>query len=180
MEFGQHLRTLRTSQGLSQKQLADILNISPSTIGMYEQNRRIPDLKMLKEIASVFEVSLDSLLDNNFTNDTSIGNFIRQVRIRHNFSQKDFAQLFNLKKSDIVAYENSIKFPTHHSLKLICDYFNIDINKFLPIQTQDSSSSLSDREQDLLFTFRQLTKDDQDIIIGDAKKYLKEQQKSKI
>ena len=55
MKFGEQLRTLRNSQKMTQKELADMLGISPSTIGMYEQNRRIPDIKTLTQIASIFE-----------------------------------------------------------------------------------------------------------------------------
>ena len=65
MKFGEQLRTLRNSQKMTQKELANMLGISPSTIGMYEQNRRIPDIKTLTQIASIFEVSLDTLLTNN-------------------------------------------------------------------------------------------------------------------
>ena len=65
MKFGEQLRTLRNSQKMTQKELADMLGISPSTIGMYEQNRRIPDIKTLTQIASIFEASLDNLLTNN-------------------------------------------------------------------------------------------------------------------
>ena len=35
MKFGEQLRTLRNSQKMTQKELADMLGISPSTIGMY-------------------------------------------------------------------------------------------------------------------------------------------------
>ena len=34
MKFGEQLRTLRNSQKMTQKELADMLGISPSTIGM--------------------------------------------------------------------------------------------------------------------------------------------------
>lgn len=180
MKFGEQLRTLRNSQKMTQKELADMLGISPSTIGMYEQNRRIPDIKTLTQIASIFEVSLDTLLTNNIEQNKSIGNFIRHLRVRHNLSQKDFGKLFDTSKSEISAYENNIRTPDNHILQLICDYFGIDIDKLnerftLQTANQPQASALSERERDLLFTFRQLNKDNQDIIVGFAKKYLKEQ-----
>lgn len=53
---------LRKKDGLSQSQLAAKLNVSPSTIGMYEQGRRIPDLNILIAMVKLFNVSLDYLV----------------------------------------------------------------------------------------------------------------------
>lgn len=44
---GENLKKIRESRGLTQKQLADKLNIAFSTVGMYEQGRRQPDLDTL-------------------------------------------------------------------------------------------------------------------------------------
>ena len=51
------------------------------------------------------------------------------------------------------------------------------LNERFTLQTAKppQATALSERERDLLFTFRQLNKDNQDIIVGFAKKYLKEQ-----
>ena len=57
-------RYLREKRGLLQKEVAIDLNISPSTIGMYEQGRREADHNTLKKIANYFNVSIDYLLDN--------------------------------------------------------------------------------------------------------------------
>lgn len=38
--FNKNLKSLRKSKNLLQKDLADILNVSPSTIGMYERGER--------------------------------------------------------------------------------------------------------------------------------------------
>lgn len=65
--FGKNLKKLRTSHGLTQAQLADKLNVSTSTIGMYEQGRREPDTAMLKKICNEFKVSIDSLVGNSYS-----------------------------------------------------------------------------------------------------------------
>ena len=61
---GRKLKNLREKKGLLQKELGDKLNISASTIGMYEQDRRDPDFETLKKIANFFNVTTDYLLDN--------------------------------------------------------------------------------------------------------------------
>ncbi|OAA91222.1 helix-turn-helix domain-containing protein [Clostridium ljungdahlii] len=63
--FGEKLKKLRTDKHMTQQELAKILKISSSTIGMYEQNRRSPDIQTLKLIAKYFNVSVDYLLGNS-------------------------------------------------------------------------------------------------------------------
>ena len=53
---------LRRISGLNQLQLAQELHISPSTIGMYEQGRRTPNVEMLVQMSKFFNVSLDYLI----------------------------------------------------------------------------------------------------------------------
>ena len=64
--FGTRLRFLRKKQSnMTQEQLGKILNVSPSTIGMYERGEREPSYKLLVKIATHFQVSIDYLLDHN-------------------------------------------------------------------------------------------------------------------
>jgi transcriptional regulator with XRE-family HTH domain len=59
--FGSILTYLRKRAGLSQAQLAKYLNVTPATIGLYEQDRRKPSFEMQEKIADYFNVSLDVL-----------------------------------------------------------------------------------------------------------------------
>nr|DAI13178.1 MAG TPA: repressor protein [Caudoviricetes sp.] len=63
--FGDKLKRLREANNLSQQQLAEKLGMSPSGIGMWEQNRRQPDNETLKKIAQLFDVTTDYLLGND-------------------------------------------------------------------------------------------------------------------
>ncbi len=67
--FGNRVKELRLRAGLTQAQLADKLNISSSTVGMYEQGRREPDNNTLTKICSELRVSVDYLLgtSENYT-----------------------------------------------------------------------------------------------------------------
>ena len=60
--FGDRLKTLRTEKGLIQKELAELLKVSPSTVGMYERNQRDPDTETIRFLADYFDVSADFLL----------------------------------------------------------------------------------------------------------------------
>ncbi len=59
---GQRIKALRVEKKMSQKELAELLGVSPSTIGMYEQGRRNPDGNKIVKLCEVFSVSSDSLL----------------------------------------------------------------------------------------------------------------------
>ena len=63
--FGARLRFLRKQSTLTQEQLGKILNLSPSSVGMYERGEREPSYNVLVKIATHFQVSIDYLLDHN-------------------------------------------------------------------------------------------------------------------
>ena len=60
--FGDRLKVLRNEKNMTQSELAKLLEVSASTIGMYEQGRRDPDTKTLTFLAEYFGVSIDYLL----------------------------------------------------------------------------------------------------------------------
>jgi len=62
MDFGIILSQLRIERNLSQKELADELNISSGSIGMWETHKRLPSLYMLAKLAQYFNVTTDYLL----------------------------------------------------------------------------------------------------------------------
>ena len=64
MSLGEMLRYLLEERDITQKQLAECMNIGASTLGNYIQNIREPDYEMLKELASFFGVSTDYLLEH--------------------------------------------------------------------------------------------------------------------
>lgn len=62
--FNENLRKMRQKMNITQAALAKKLDVSSSTIGMYEQGRREPDSKMLMKMAELFGVSVDYLLSS--------------------------------------------------------------------------------------------------------------------
>lgn len=63
MSFALKLKELRETKGYTQRDLAKRLNVSVSSVGMWESTSQIPTAKKLIEIASLFNVSVDTLLD---------------------------------------------------------------------------------------------------------------------
>lgn len=60
--LGPRIAALRRAAGWSQAELARLLKISPSAVGMYEQGRREPAVDILVSMADIFGVSTDYLL----------------------------------------------------------------------------------------------------------------------
>lgn len=56
--FGERLSYLRNKKGLSQEELAKILKIAKSTLGMYEIDKREPNHEMTAKIADFFDVKV--------------------------------------------------------------------------------------------------------------------------
>ena len=64
------IKILRENKGLSQKALADKLGITRSSVNAWEQGISVPSTQYIVELATLFEVSTDYLL--NFKNDNAI------------------------------------------------------------------------------------------------------------
>lgn len=60
--LGNRLKALRCAKGMTQQELADKLEISPSAIGMYERGKRDPDHETLTALCRLFGVSTDYFL----------------------------------------------------------------------------------------------------------------------
>lgn len=63
--IGDKIKELRNKKGLYQQELADIMNVSKSTIAMWETNKREPSSEMLIALANFFECSTDYLMGRN-------------------------------------------------------------------------------------------------------------------
>lgn len=59
MEIFEKIKFIRESEKLNQKEFAEKLNVTQSTISKYEKNERTPDFYVLKNLFEVFGVNLD-------------------------------------------------------------------------------------------------------------------------
>lgn len=62
MAFSENLRTSRKEKGLSQEQLAELLNVSRQAVSKWELDEGYPETEKLIQIAETLGVSLDYLL----------------------------------------------------------------------------------------------------------------------
>lgn len=64
MTFHEKLKSLRIKNGYSQEQLAEMLNVSRQAITKWESGKGMPDISNIKAVAEIFDVTLDSLLND--------------------------------------------------------------------------------------------------------------------
>jgi transcriptional regulator with XRE-family HTH domain len=60
--FANRLRKLRNEEILTQRELAELMNLSGATIAMYKTGKRSPDRETIIRLAKMFQVSVDYLL----------------------------------------------------------------------------------------------------------------------
>lgn len=64
---GKILKQLRELHKMTQKELADKVQVTPKAISFYELNQREPSNELLKSFSKIFNVSIDYLLGNSYT-----------------------------------------------------------------------------------------------------------------
>ena len=59
---GNFLSTLRKAKGMTQKELAELLNVSDKAVSRWERDESMPDILLIPVLADILEVSCDELL----------------------------------------------------------------------------------------------------------------------
>lgn len=92
-KLGNRIKQLRQSANLTQLELARKLNVSSAVISAYELGERTPSLKVLAQLANIFQVSSDYLLGINhsylqnmetlsYEETLAVQNFVDMLHIR--------------------------------------------------------------------------------------------------
>lgn len=99
--IGRQISELRKSQGMTQMELADRMNISFQAVSNWERGNSMPDISKLPELAQLFGVTIDKLLGEkselleNVVNDTAA-----QYLESNNVSLREFKQIVPLLKPE--------------------------------------------------------------------------------
>ena len=136
--LGDIIKTLRLSNHYTQEDLAQKLKISKSTIGMYEQNRRSPDLETLLKLSDIFQVSTDYLLGKQTCEYAST------------------SSLISSKETRLLKY-----FHLMYNSTTITETQREAISQFFP-----GAKYVTTEEQELLDYYHELSKKDQRWIMG--------------
>ena len=80
-KVGKLILTLRQEKGMTQKALADEMNISDRTISKWERGIGCPDVSLLRELSAILEVNIEKILVGDLEpNDKDRGN-MKKIKI---------------------------------------------------------------------------------------------------
>ncbi len=191
MNFGQILKQLRITKGLTQNELAKILDVSKSNISKYEAGSVEPNMSVLIRISEYFEVSVDCLLGKNAKNESAPEkennffffffdneNLLRDIfskRIRTaildmGLTEEDFKAAISFGSKKASSFLSGEGEPTADDLIELSQFLDTSIDYLL-----GQTPRIGNVEKKLLNTFVSLNTDNKDILIGKAKELLKEQ-----
>lgn len=74
--LGQRLKTLREAKRLTQRELGDMVGVSDSAVGQWENDRREPSVIILVKLAQIFGVSVDYLLGRKDNEPADLEDFL--------------------------------------------------------------------------------------------------------
>lgn len=73
VKLNENIRILRKRLSITQDQFAQRLGIKRSLVGAYEEGRAEPRLELLQKMAEVFSISVDQLISQDFSQQSSPG-----------------------------------------------------------------------------------------------------------
>ena len=96
--IGQNIKYLRKSKGLTQEEIANKIGVNRAMIGSYEENRAVPKLSVLQDIAHYFSISIDNLINTKLwekSDDNSSSKYVKgnNLRIISTIVDKDDKEL---------------------------------------------------------------------------------------
>jgi len=101
MNIGKRFKMYRERRGLSQKEAAELLGVKGYQLANYECNRSEPNLRTLRLMSKVYQVSLDHLLATSPVYDD---NFLEEQEIREKEIQ-EFKEKMETLLNDLVAHQ---------------------------------------------------------------------------
>ncbi len=111
------LKELRTYEGYTQQNVADILNVKRATYAGWETGKDIIPLRQLNKIANSYKVSLDYIaglsnddkkIKSNISNEIDIATVaqnLKKYRKENHLTQTDVAESLQTTQSNIHKYE---------------------------------------------------------------------------
>ncbi len=134
------LRILREQNGLNQKDIASILNITQPNYSRWETNEKVIPLNKLNHLCNYFHLNMDYLFgldkkkvmqSDNILDKKLIGHNLKMFRIKNNLTQKDIANFLNTTQSTIWAYENGKTLILTSFVYQLALKYHFSIDKFL-------------------------------------------------
>lgn len=139
--INERLIFIRESLDMSQRVLAEELNISKSTLARWETGESIIPLEYLVDLCNLSKRSLDYALglSNNRTNidkpikinRSKLSKKLKQLRVINNNSQSEIADYLHTSQSTVSQYENNVNLIQTAFLYQLCVRYNYSADELL-------------------------------------------------
>lgn len=103
IKIAENIRTLRKQHSFTQEQLSEALGVTVSAVYKWESGQSVPEVKMLMELADLFEISVDTLLGYDRQNE-NVDNRIK--RIEQCMAERDFEEAVLEAEKTLKKYPN--------------------------------------------------------------------------
>ena len=123
-KFARRMLSLRTEAGLSQQKVADLLEVSKSTISLYETGYTVPDAKTIYKLCDIYHVSADYLLCR--TDYRATGSQSLSIE-KYGFSERAAQNLKLVQMMELVAAKGKEPPLKSSALDLLCSSDQIGI-----------------------------------------------------
>lgn len=195
-EFKDALRSTRKAKGLTQEQLGKKIGVSSQVVSNWERGYTTSlSPEMINSIANALDTTpevflgLQTVLKKDYSNyilDENSFFFIPKVRKimeEEHITIEEFMKRTGYYKSEVDALIYGNKMPSIEDVIKIAGALNVSTDYLLDLSERKKISvedelliqTITNRERELVTAFRELCHDNQDIIMGEIKKFLKEQ-----
>ena len=140
-EYGQRIKELREKENVSQRQLAEALGVTRSSINQFEQQYDIIPIKRLNQIANFFHVSIDYLFgltetkqykNNRFEIDFELSSKrLKEWRKSKKLTQQKLGEKLNASSFVIIHHENQRTILNTPFLYELCTKYHISADYLL-------------------------------------------------
>lgn len=113
MKLGEKIKSLRKSKGISQEELAAMLKINRNYLSRVETGKSEPTAGILKQIAIIFNIDLNSLLDiNNDNQDISekVKYIVNNCKYLHEKDLDFIVRIITVMKEEYVKVNTKTKY----------------------------------------------------------------------
>lgn len=196
MSIGNNIRTIRKRNGMTLKQIADIIGCSPQLISQYESGKRQPKLETKKKIAAALNCDISDI-DNSiyfisteyeltperlehFKNDAEVLEIIKKKSSGEDFTVEEQQKILEYKKhmeesKEIVREKRLLMQENLRRLKslygLNTEQLDIDSDKtYIDPLAYENSCSFASSEEEYETLLRQRQKQGEDFLLSDYRK----------
>jgi len=138
MELGQIIKSLRNENNLTQKDLADQLNVTAQAVSRWEQNAVEPSVDTLRKMADIFKVSLDVIMGRK-DGDSKPDPVQQSVQQREVDTRRTIGVCESCNRPILEGENiNRHRYSRHH-VKILCDSCETNRNNLIRSNQEEAS-----------------------------------------